>query len=217
MKTVGIIDYKLGNLFSVIQACKMVGMNTVLCETAEDLRNLDAYLLPGVGAFPEAMANLNTSGMGSVLKEEIKNGKPIFGICLGLQLLFERSEEFGNTPGLGILKGEVKKFRKIKSEVNGIKIPNIGWNSLEFSKTQITNFNNPLNEISDTDYLYFVHSYYVVTNQQDCILSLTEYGGFKYVSSVLKENIFATQFHPEKSGKKGLNIYRNWALYNELL
>lgn len=217
MKKVGIIDYKLGNLFSVIQACNIVGMNTVMCETAEDLKNLDAYILPGVGSFREAMANLNSSGIGSALKEQIKHGKPVFGICLGLQLLFDSSEEFGSTAGLGILTGEVKKFTQNTSKIDKIRIPNIGWNSLEFPKIKKIDIQNPLNEILEKDYLYFVHSYYVQTSQNECVLSLTKYGGLKYVSSVQLNNIFATQFHPEKSGEKGLSIYRNWAKINDLI
>jgi len=211
MKKIGIIDYQLGNLFSVIQACEKTGINAVLCTQASHLKNLDGYILPGVGSFGEAMNNMQSSGMDIALKAEVANGKPLFGICLGLQLLFEKSEESDDVNGLGILKGRVKKFQKGNDASGKIRIPNIGWNTLEFSNREVRLKNNPLSEVSEDDYFYFVHSYFVETDELDCVLTYTHYHAIKYVSSVFLNNIFATQFHPEKSGEKGLDIYRNWS------
>jgi len=217
MKAVGIIDYNLGNLFSVCQACKEVGIQIVMCTEASDLSSLDAYILPGVGSFKEAMNNLRASGMDAVLIEEVKKGKPLFGICLGLQLLFDTSEEFGETEGLGILKGRVKKFPNRTPKGEKIRIPNIGWNSVEIQQSRIPGITTPLIEISENDYVYFIHSYYVETDNKECVLSKTKYESVNYISSVQQGNIFATQFHPEKSGEKGLSIYRNWAISNKLI
>lgn len=217
MKKVGIIDYNLGNLFSVCQACKKVGIQIVMCKEASDLKSLDAFILPGVGSFKEAMKNMQNSGMDTALVSEVKKGKPLFGICLGLQLLFEASEEFGETIGLGLLKGRVKKFPDRTSEGNKIRIPNIGWNSVTFCSSDIPLERTPLSGISEDDYLYFVHSFYVETGHEECVLSRTEYESVDYVSSVLFGNIFATQFHPEKSAEKGLSIYKNWAILNKLI
>ena len=217
MKKVGIIDYNLGNLFSVCQACKEVGIQIVMCKKAGDLKSLDAFILPGVGSFREAMKNMRNSGMDTALISEVKKGKPLFGICLGLQLLFEVSEEFGETAGLGILKGTVKKFPERTLEGNKIRIPNIGWNSVNFNNSGIPIERTPLSEISEKDYLYFVHSFYVEAGYEEYVLSRTKYESVDYVSSVLFENIFATQFHPEKSAEKGLSIYKNWAILNKLI
>lgn len=217
MKKVGIIDYNLGNLFSVCQACKEVGIQIVMCKEAGDLKSLDAFILPGVGSFREAMKNMRNSGMDTALVTEVKKGKPLFGICLGLQLLFEVSEEFGETAGLGILKGTVKKFPERTLEGDKIRIPNIGWNSVNFCNSSMPLERTPLSEISEKDYLYFVHSFYVEAGHEECVLSRTKYESLDYVSSVLFRNIFATQFHPEKSAEKGLSIYRNWAILNKLI
>lgn len=217
MKTVGIIDYNLGNLFSVCQACKEVGIQIVMCKEGSDLNSLDAYILPGVGSFKEAMNNLRRSGMDTAIVAEVEKGKPLFGICLGLQLLFDTSEEFGETNGLAILKGRVKKFPHKTSEGTKMRIPNIGWNSVQFQHSSRLVDKSPLSEVSENDYLYFVHSYYVETDNKEFVLSNTKYESVEYVSSVLFGNIFATQFHPEKSAEKGLSIYRNWAILNNLI
>lgn len=211
MKKVGIIDYQLGNLFSVIQACEKVGINAILCTEPGQLKNLDGYILPGVGSFGEAMNNMRSSGLDMALKAEVANGKPLFGICLGLQLLFEKSEESPDIAGLGILKGSVKKFRNGNESGVKIRIPNIGWNSLEFSNGQTCRKENPLSDVSVNDYFYFVHSYFIETDELDCVLTYTHYHAVKYVSSVFRNNIFATQFHPEKSGEKALEIYKKWS------
>jgi glutamine amidotransferase len=216
MKKVAIIDYRLGNLFSVVQACNDVGLNTELCTDKNDLFKFDGFILPGVGSFKGAMEYLNNSGISEALVTELNKGKPLFGICLGLQLLFEESEEFGTSKGLGLIAGKVRKFDGLCSQGKKLRVPNIGWNQFYMNPARSKNI-TPLSTLTDTDYVYFVHSFYVVPDDKEVILTYTEYEKIKYASSVQKNNIFATQFHPEKSGKKGLEIYRNWGMINNLI
>ena len=205
MKTkIAIIDFQLGNLFSVIQACNYFGYEPVITSDPVEVAQADALILPGVGAFAEAMKNLNGNGLTDAIVEAVKKGKPLMGICLGMQLLFEGSEEFSTEKGIGLLPG---KIRKIPAE-NRRKIPQIGWNKIEpysgeWDKT-------PLRSLQKGDFMYFVHSYYCEPAVEKDKLSLTEYDGFNYCSAVMRDNVFATQFHPEKSGPKGLSIYKNW-------
>jgi len=201
-----IIDYELSNLYSVTGACKLLGYNPLVTTNNKELENADAVLLPGVGAFEEAMNNLRSRGFIDSVQKFIQSGKPFMGVCLGLQLLFEESEEFGIHQGLGLVKGKVKKFTANKQQ--NIKVPQIAWNTISPNNS---NWNQtPLNSISSNSYMYFVHSFYVEPIDADDILSVTEYGEVEYCSSILKGNIFATQFHPEKSGELGLGIYNNW-------
>ena len=202
-----ILDYKLSNLFSVNHACLHVGLKPKVSSNKKDLLNAKAIILPGVGAFGDAMKNLEKLDLISPLITKVQMGVPLFGICLGLQLLFEESEEFGFHKGLGLIKGEVKKFPN-KINMNKIKVPNIGWCKI---------YNNNINKWDDTllegveqnSFMYFVHSYYVSPEQNEDILTLTNYEEFEYCSSVKKGNISAFQFHPEKSGEIGLSIYNN--------
>lgn len=212
-KKVVIIDYKLGNLFSVKQACDAVGMNAELSSDKNEILSADALILPGVGAFIEAMNNLHNLDLIEAIKSKVKSGTPIFGICLGLQLLFTKSEEFGSGNGLDLIPGIIKKFpAKLNDRV--IKIPHITWN-------QVYKLNHPwektpLVELKQNEFVYFIHSYFVQPDNDDFILTKTNYDGIEFCSSVIKENIFATQFHPEKSADKGISIYKNWALINNL-
>lgn len=203
-----IIDYQLGNLFSVKQACDTVGINAEISALKKDILDADALILPGVGAFIEAMNNLKKLDLIDAIKGKVNNGIPIFGICLGQQLFFTESEEFGAGNGLDLIPGMIKRFPE---ELNGkkVKVPQIGWNKIyssgqEWDKT-------PLTELQQDEFMYFIHSYYVKPTLSDCILTLTNYDGIEFCSSILDRNLFATQFHPEKSGEKGLSIYRNWA------
>ena len=214
MKKITIVDYTLGNLFSVKQACDNTGIDSKISSVAYDIETADALILPGVGAFIEAMKNLERLDLINPIKQAVSEGKPLFGICLGLQLLFTESEEFGSGKGLDLISGSIKKF---PSEFNKkkIKVPQIAWNNIykhdqEWATT-------PLNNIDQHDFMYFVHSYYVKPAENTCILAKTNYDGTEYCSAILKENIFATQFHPEKSAVKGLSIYKNWAIINNLL
>lgn len=209
-----IIDYQLGNLFSVKQACDTIGINAKISSDSEDILNADALILPGVGAFIEAMNNLKKFGLDTAIKEKVNNGTPIFGICLGQQLLFTESEEFGAGQGLDLISGVIKRFPE-KIEERVIKVPHIAWNTIYKSKREWNE--SALSELENNDFMYFIHSYYVKPSDETCILTKTNYDGIEFCSSILKKHIFATQFHPEKSADKGLSIYKNWALINNLL
>jgi glutamine amidotransferase len=213
-KKIVIIDYQLGNLFSVNQALTNVGLDIKVTSNAEDVESADALILPGVGAFCDAMNNLHGFNLINPIKESIRHGKPFLGICLGLQLLFTESEEFGFTKGLDLIKGKVKRFSKNSREGETRKVPQIAWNQINKIK-DISWDNTPLNNIKDGEFMYFVHSFYVVP-EEPVALTQTDYDGQNYVSSILTKNIFACQFHPEKSAQEGLKIYNNWAVINNL-
>jgi glutamine amidotransferase len=213
-KKVTIIDYQLGNLFSVKQACDTIGISATISSDSKDIEEADAIILPGVGAFIEAMNNLDKLDLVNPIKDYVGAGKPIFGICLGLQLLFSESEEFGSGKGLDIIPGLIKKFPAIKNGKK-IKVPQIAWNQVYGDKKSLAN--SPLKDLSEREFMYFIHSYYVEPSSESCILTKTNYEGIEYCSAILENNIFATQFHPEKSSEKGLSIYKNWAISNNLL
>ena len=209
MKNIAIIDYKMGNLFSVQHACKKVGLNPVVTSSPDVINNSDGVILPGVGAFGEAMYTLNELDVIDPIKKAIAQGKPFMGICLGYQLLFSESEEFGNYKGLGIFNGVVKKFNFNYNNESKVKIPQIGWNQIY--KYNDNWENSPLNGINESEFMYFVHSFYVKPKDDKIKLTKTFYEGFEYCSSIYYENIFASQYHPEKSAKEGIKIYTNWA------
>lgn len=213
-KKVVIIDYLLGNLFSVKQACDTIGINAIVSSEKINIENADALILPGVGAFIEAMKNLEELDLIQPIKNAVNNGIPMFGVCLGLQLLFTKSEEFGSGDGLNLINGVIKKFPTVY-EQKKMKVPQIQWNKIVPS--DLSWDNTPLKDLSREDFMYFVHSYYVEPVNNDCVLTRTDYGGLEYCSAVIQENIFAVQFHPEKSAEKGLSIYKNWAIINNLL
>lgn len=213
-KKVVIIDYQLGNLFSVKQACDTVGINAEISSNREDILNADALILPGVGAFIEAMNNLKKFGLDTAIQTKVNGGTPIFGICLGQQLLFTESEEFGAGKGLDLISGIIKRFPETIEE-RKVKVPHIAWNTI-FKLNQEWD-NTALKELNNNDFMYFIHSYYVKPKDDVCILTLTNYDGIEFCSAILRNNIFATQFHPEKSADKGISIYKNWALINNLL
>jgi glutamine amidotransferase len=214
LKKVVIIDYQLGNLFSVKQACDTVGINAEISSNREDILNADALILPGVGAFIEAMNNLKKFSLDTAIQNKVNGGTPIFGICLGQQLLFTESEEFGAGKGLDLISGIIKRFPETFEE-RKVKVPHIAWNTI-FKFNQEWN-NTALKDLNNNDFMYFIHSYYVKPKYDDCILTLTNYDGIEFCSAILRNNIFATQFHPEKSADKGISIYKNWALINNLL
>ena len=206
-KKVVIIDYGLGNLYSISQACSHLGYEPVISSDKQEILGCDSLILPGVGAFKVAMDHLTDLGLVSIIKEFSESGKPIMGVCLGMQLLFEVSYEFGENKGLGLIPGEIKKF---PSTYNGqqIRIPHIGWNKLMVSQNPWVL--TPLSEVSENDFMYFVHSYYAQPAIESHILGYTVYQDFKYCSAIRKNNIFGFQFHPEKSADKGLTIYKNF-------
>lgn len=197
---IAIIDYDAGNVKSVEHACHFIGGDSFLTRDPEKILTADHVILPGVGSFGDAMDKLERYGLTGVIREVIAKNTPFLGICLGEQLLFERSEESPGVPGLGILKGEVLRF----PEKEGFKIPQIGWNSLHFP-----NPGKLFAGIPEESYVYFVHSYYVHAQDRACVTASCSYAA-EADASVEKNNLFACQFHPEKSGDVGLQILRNF-------
>ena len=196
---IAIIDYGVGNLFSLSSSFKAIGAETVITGDAETIKKADKLILPGVGAFGDAIKKLRESGLDKVLIEEAKNGKPVMGICLGMQMLFEKSYEYGEHNGLGLIEGEVVSMENRLPK--NLKIPHIGWNALIFKKE------NPLFKyINNGDCVYFVHSYYA-EGCESSLLATAEYGK-ELTAAVAKGNIYGCQFHPEKSGKVGINILK---------
>ncbi|MCS7308046.1 MAG: imidazole glycerol phosphate synthase subunit HisH [Aquificaceae bacterium] len=193
-----LIDYGMGNLRSVSKALERVGFRVKITSEAEEVKKADAIVLPGVGAFRDAMENLRRFGLLKEILRHVEKGKPYLGICLGLQLLFEKSYEFGESEGLGVLEGEVMLLPTT------VKVPHIGWNQLWKNKPS-----DLLEGLRDGEYFYFVHSYHAVPKREDVILTKTDYG-INFVSSVEYQNIFAVQFHPEKSQKAGLKLLENF-------
>jgi glutamine amidotransferase len=206
-KNVVIVDYGLGNLFSIEQACKYLGYSTTLSSNPEIILGASNLILPGVGSFEVAMRQLNNHDLVKTLQDFVKTGKPIMGVCLGMQLLFNESYEFGKHTGLGFIEGCVIKFPEKVNEQN-IRIPHIGWN--EIYNGNIDWSHTPLNSTKNETLMYFVHSYYVKPVLNENILTYSNYDGFEFCSSVKKDNVFGFQFHPEKSGKEGLLIYDNF-------
>lgn len=200
--SIAIIDYGAGNLRSVQKALEKLGFRSIITKDKDLIEASSAIILPGVGAFDPAIKELKGSGLIDLLKSQITKGKPFLGLCLGMQILFEESEE-GKEKGLGLIKGRVKKFN-LKKEA-GLKVPHMGWNNISIKNTASPIMRN----IRDNSKVYFVHSYYCETNDAGDILTTTDYGG-DFVSSVGRKNIFALQFHPEKSGDIGLEILKNF-------
>jgi glutamine amidotransferase len=193
-----IVDYGVGNLRSVYMAFRRLGYEAHIATTAGEIRQASALVLPGVGAFGDAMGNLQALAMVDDLCAALRRGVPFLGICLGLQLLFEVSEELGEHRGLGVLAGRVRRFS------GGLKVPQMGWNQVKQVQP------SPLwQEVADQSYAYFVHSYYVAPEDPSVIIGSTEYGGV-YTSAVAQDNLYAIQFHPEKSQDVGESILRNF-------
>ncbi len=194
---IAIIDYGVGNLGSVLNAFKYLGYEAKITSDKNEILSADKVILPGVGAFSDAMEAFKNRGLVEVIKEVIERGTPILGICVGMQMLFEKSYEYGCHEGLGILKGNIIKF-----DDKNFKVPQIGWNEIKVLKE-----NNLLDGV-DGKYVYFVHSYHV--DSSDCSIAETTYADVTYPSAIHYKNIYATQFHPEKSGEVGLQILKNF-------
>ena len=197
---IAIIDYDAGNIKSVEKALQKLGADVVITKDAETILNAEKVILPGVGAFGDAMANLNKYNLVTVIKQVVEKGIPFLGICLGLQLLFDRSDETSGVEGLGILKGEVLRI----PDHEELKIPHMGWNSLH-----LQNNGRLFRGLPEQSYVYFVHSYYLKAEEEGIVKATTEYGVTIH-ASVEKDNVFACQFHPEKSSDVGLQILRNF-------
>ena len=196
-----IIDYGRGNLRSVEKALQYLGYRTAVTSSPEEVAGASALVLPGVGAFDDAMRSLRRDGMDEAVREAVVSGRPFLGICLGYQLLFESSEEGGEEKGLAILTGRVKRFPE-----GPLKVPHMGWNSIEQAKPSPL-----LQDLGKDPYCYFVHSYYVVPEDKAVVATTTNYAGCEFVSSIAADNIFACQFHPEKSQTIGLRLLKNFA------
>ena len=204
---IALIDYGVGNLYSVEKALTAVGGEVLVTSDSKDLELVEKIVLPGVGAFGDCMKNLESTGLIPTILEQAATFKPLLGICVGLQILFEGSEESPEVKGLGIFKGEVKKIH-----ADGLKIPHMGWNSVKVGrKNSVVKFAAPklMKNLNEKSYFYFVHSYHAVPANEDLITAVTDYGE-KVTAAVELGNIFATQFHPEKSGDVGLQVLKNF-------
>jgi glutamine amidotransferase len=199
---IAIIDYDAGNLRSVEKALLSIGEDAIVTRDRDEILSADKVILPGVGAFGDAMKKLGEYGLVDTIHEAVDSGKPFLGICLGLQLLFRRSDESDGVEGLSILPGEILRI----PDAPGIKIPHIGWNSLKV-KDDARLFNG----LGENPYVYFVHSYYLKADDENIVAATTEYGGTLIHASVQKDNVYACQFHPEKSGGVGMQILKNFA------
>jgi len=218
---VAIIDYGMGNLFSVKHACETVGLTALITRRARDLSSASAVILPGVGAFGEAMKTLTRLDLVSPLREIADSPTPLVGICLGMQLLMTESHEFGRYRGLNIIEGEVLRLRS-----DSVKVPQVGWNQIHPPREEPDHHDRKrtswegtfLEGLADGDFMYFVHSYYCKPSETGPVLSTTRYGGNEFCSSLAQKNVFACQFHPERSGLRGVQLYRNIAqIINRLI
>ncbi len=197
---IAIADYGVGNLFSLHSSFSAIGYETIVTKDPKQVKKAEKIILPGVGAFGDASKKLRESGMYDVIKEQAQSGKPLLGICLGMQMLLDKSYEYGEHEGLGLIKGEICPISDVIPK--DLKIPHIGWNALCFKGEKSPLFKY----INDGDFVYFVHSYYGA-DCDDAVIATSEYGA-PLTAAVAKDNIFGCQFHPEKSGEVGLNILR---------
>jgi glutamine amidotransferase len=197
---IGIINYNMGNLASVYNACNKLDSKAKIITKPEELKEFDKIILPGVGAYGDAMSHLREYNLDEAIKEYANSGKYLLGICLGMQLLFDSSSEFGDNQGLGLINGKVKKFDKTK--MNTLKIPHMGWNEVFIKDSPI------FKDLPKEFYLYFVHSYHINTDDKN-VIGYSDYG-YKFASIVNKDNIFGIQPHPEKSHNNGLKILENF-------
>lgn len=195
-----IIDYGMGNLRSAQKAFEFIGFEAEITDKKADILKADKIVLPGVGAFADAMERLNGHGISKIIKSKVNDGTPFLGICLGMQLIFDASYENGEFEGLGLIQGKVVKFDLPKE----YKVPHIGWNKLNATDTVL------FRDIKNEKYTYFVHSYYAVPDDKNTVIATSDYG-IEFTAAVNKENVYATQFHPEKSGDTGLKMLKNFA------
>jgi glutamine amidotransferase len=200
---IGIVDYGMGNLFSVSKALERLEAPYFISEDPQELQKADALLLPGVGSFRDAMERLNALGLAEMIRDYTAGGKPLLGICLGMQLLFEESMENGVTKGLGLLPGKVERFPGVTAEGEAYKVPHMGWNLLRFENS------SPLTENIASGHVYFVHSYYVKSDDRNVLVAVSDYD-VEVPAVVGRENIYGMQFHPEKSSVTGMDLLRNF-------
>ena len=202
MSRVAIIDYGVGNLRSVEKAFAATDCEAIVSSDEKDLRIAEKLVLPGVGAFGACMRALSERGFDRLVRERVEQGAPLLGVCVGMQLLFEESDEFGSTPGLGLLQGKVRRFS------DELVVPHVGWNRIQQRQSHAL-----FDDVANGSFFYFVHSYYCEPEDKSVVASETEYG-LRYASVVAKDNICGVQFHPEKSQDAGLRLLRNFARLN---
>ena len=210
---VAIVDCRMGNLFSVRRACETTGLDAVVTSDPAVVEHADGIILPGVGAFGDAMATLTTLGLVPVLHAVVARGTPLMGICLGIQLLMTQSHEFGVHQGLGVVEGVVERLLEGEEAGRRAKIPHVGWNRIEAPEGagSVAWQDSLLADIRPVDFMYFVHSYVVHPARADVVRAVTRYGGQTFCAAIQQANLFACQFHPERSGSGGLTIYRRFA------
>ena len=206
---VAIVDYDLGNLFSVLQACRVAGIDAEITDDPKAVAVASALILPGVGGFPQAMATLGRKGLVSAIKEQVAAGRPLFGICLGQQLLMQSSAEFGATEGLGLIEGDVVKLPDVAGP-NGrmLPIPHVGWSGVRPGTAGAVWADTPLDAAKPGAAFYFVHSFYVRPRQAADVLAVADFGSTSYCAAVRRGQVYGFQFHPERSGPVGLEFYR---------
>ena len=199
---IAIVDYGVGNIFSLYSSFKYIGAEVVLTSDPDEIKKADKIILPGVGDFADAARKLRESGLSDIVVDEVKKGKPLLGICLGMQMLFERSFEYGEHKGLGLIKGDIVSMEGVVPE--NYKIPHIGWNGLHFPKDKEK---SPIFKyINEEDCVYFVHSFFG-SNCESSVIATTEYGA-ELTAAVADKNVYGVQFHPEKSGEVGMKILK---------
>lgn len=209
---VAIVDYGMGNLFSVKHACAHAGLFAIITDSGQEVLDSDAVILPGVGAFGNAMETLQKLDMVSALQEVAASGKPLLGICLGMQILMTESFEFGKHAGLGIIPGSVVRLDKPRGPNGVLKVPHVCWNQMWRTKNGHDSWGDSLLEgLPDGMFMYFVHSFYVQPESEEVTIATTRYGHIEFCSAIQYGNIFACQGHPERSGQDGLKIYNNLA------
>lgn len=208
MKKVSIIDYGMGNLLSMQRALEKNGAQVSVATTPEEILLADRLVLPGVGAFPDGMAELNTRGMISAIHEYVKTGKILLGVCLGMQMLFDESEEIQATTGLGLIKGRVIKLPEMQANGQLNKVPHVAWSQIY--PTENSWENTFLRTTQPGTFMYFVHSFYAVPDNENSILAQSPFGDIQFCAAARSENVWGTQFHPEKSGEEGLKLLRKF-------
>jgi glutamine amidotransferase len=210
---VAIVDFGMGNLYSVQRACAHAGLSAQITGSPEEVLAASGVILPGVGAMPHAMRALDASGLSAALRETVARGTPLFGVCLGMQLLMTEGSEFGPHAGLGLVPGVVRKFEGLQRDGTSLKVPHIGWNQVKRRASAEGDpwAGTPLEMTADGEYMYFVHSYYVVPEDPAVQIARTRYGDVEFCSALTAGSVYGCQFHPERSGPQGLRLYQRVA------